>query len=85
MPCDQHDYVEIACIYHFPLKLILKSGDELEGLALDTQRNERQQECIKMELKGSVELVLLDSIAQMKALIDNPHFQIICFQQDSGR
>jgi len=79
MSCDQHDYVEIACMYHYSIKLTLKSGAEIEGHALDTQRNEQQQECIKMQFENSTSLVLLDSIIQMEAQIDNPHFHVIRF------
>lgn len=79
MTCDQHDYVEIACMYHYPVKLTLKSGAELKGRPLDTQRNKLQQECIKMQLEDSISLVLLDSMVQMEAQIDNPHFHVIRF------
>lgn len=79
MSCDQHDYIEIACTFRYPVRLTLKSGDIIEGKALDTQRNEAQQECIKLALAGTESLVVLDEITRMEACADNPHFQVVSF------
>lgn len=79
MSCDQHDYIEIACTFRYPVRLTLKSGDIVEGKALDTQRNEARQECIKLALAGEEILVVLDEITRMEASVDNPHFQTVSF------
>lgn len=33
--CDLHDYLEIACMYHYQVKLQLKDNQSLEGKAVD--------------------------------------------------
>ncbi len=77
--CDLHDYVEIACIYKMLLILRLKSGDIIQGVALDTARNELAEECIKVR-QGTVDsLVVLDSIMTMEAKKKNPHFDLVNF------
>ena len=79
MKCDQYDYIEIVCMHQYPIKLMLKSGDELNGVGLDTQRNEAREECIKMEIDGVINLVVLDAILTLEVTVDNPHFQSIIF------
>lgn len=79
MSCNQHDYIEIVCMYRFLVKLTLKSGAEIEGVALDTDRNTSKAECINIEVDGSETLVLLDAIRKMEVLVENPHFQVVYF------
>ena len=77
--CNQHDYIEIACMYNYPIKLTLKSGTKLHGTAIDTLRNEIQEECMKISIDDTVKNVVLDSISKMEVLVKNPHFLIVKF------
>ncbi len=78
--CDQHDYVEIACMFNYLIKLTLNSGYELQGVALDVKRNESREECIKIKVDNTEELVVLDSVLKMEVLVDNPHFKVVTFK-----
>ncbi|WP_049630376.1 Rho-binding antiterminator [Cellvibrio sp. pealriver] len=78
--CNQHDYIEIVCMYRYPIKLTLITGDTLEGIALDTQRNDHKEECLKIDIKGVEELVVLEHIKTLEVLVENPHLQKIGFQ-----
>tara|TARA_R110000868_G_scaffold79179_1_gene225440 strand:- start:258 stop:503 length:246 start_codon:yes stop_codon:yes gene_type:complete len=78
--CEQHDYIEIVCIYNYRVKLTLDSGTELEGAALDTGRNKNSEECIKIRDGSADNLVALDSITKMEVLVENPHFKIVNFK-----
>lgn len=79
LSCTQHDMIEIACMYRFPVKLTLKSGSVISGTSVDTRHNEHQQECMVLEADGVETLVVLEDIAKMQAGIKNPHFQEISF------
>ncbi len=79
--CDQHDYIEIVCTYRYPLKLTLKSGEIIQGIAVDTQRNENRDECIKIETEGREQLVILDNIKKLEVTKDNPHLREVVFGQ----
>ena len=79
--CDQHDYIEIVCTYRYPLKLTLKSGEIIQGIALDTQQNDNRDECIKIESKGSSKLIVLDQIKKLEVTEDNPHLREVVFSQ----
>lgn len=77
--CDQHDYIEIVCLYKYPVRLTLRSGAEIEGRALDTQYNDNREHCIKIQTDEVESLVCLDLIRVMAVLADNPHLQRIVF------
>ncbi|MFP2768975.1 Rho-binding antiterminator [Oceanisphaera sp. KMM 10153] len=79
MSCEQHDYIEIACLYRYPVTLTLVSDEKISGIALDTARNEEKAECIRIQADGVDCLVPLSSIARMTAGVDNPHFRVIDF------
>lgn len=57
----------------------MKTGEVLECTALDTQRNESKEECIKVNADGKDTLVVLDGISKMEVRVENPHFTEIVF------
>lgn len=77
--CSDYDYIEIVCLYHYPICLVMKSGDIINGTALDTQRNEDRVECIKISSDDTEVLVILDDIAMLKVCVGNPHFNEVYF------
>lgn len=72
--CNDYDYIEIVCLYRYPVRLTLKSGQIIEGKALDTARNQEKQEAIKLDQNGVEQLVVLDDLSLVEVLVDNPHF-----------
>lgn len=80
MRCQEYDYIEIACLYHYPVRLTLKSGEVLEGQAQDTVWNEARQECLTLDQGGTLRRVVLDTLATLEVLVENPHFQIVSFR-----
>jgi Rho-binding antiterminator len=77
--CNEYDYVEIVCMYRYPIKITLKTGTVIEGIALDTQYNDERKECIKVDVDDSETLIALAGIAMLEVGIENPHFQQISF------
>lgn len=78
--CNQHDYIEIVCIYHYPVRLTIKSGDIIQGIALDTQCNTQRDECIKIDIEGVEQLVVLEEIKILEVTVENPHMQRVIFE-----
>lgn len=89
--CHLHDYIEIACMYQYPVKFTMKNGKSIECTALDTKYNDTKEECIKVRLKPSQKsnkekaihdvetLIPVDDIATLEILIENPHFSFVSF------
>ncbi|MGB7390432.1 Rho-binding antiterminator [Marinomonas sp.] len=78
--CHEYDYVEIVCLFHYPIRLTMTSGGWIEGVALDTARNENRAECIKIQTDNGVQLVVLAALVKLAITIDNPHFTEVSFQ-----
>lgn len=79
--CSLYDYIEIACIYHYPVLLTLKSGEKIKGIAEDTSINANKTECLKLiedESKKMIDVPLSD-LVQMQSLVNNPHFELVDF------
>jgi Rho-binding antiterminator len=77
--CNEYDYVEIVCMHRYPVKITLKTGTVIEGIALDTQYNLARRECIKLDVDDCETLITLAGISTLEVGIDNPHFQQISF------
>jgi len=60
--CNQYDYIEIACMYRYPIKITMNTGEVIECTALDTPRNEAREESIKVNTEGTKSIVVLDGI-----------------------
>ncbi|MFS1892710.1 Rho-binding antiterminator [Vibrio lentus] len=78
--CSDYDYIEIVCMYKYPVKLTLRSGEHVDGVALDTQRNQEREECIKISIEGREQHVVLARIIELEVCVDNPHFKQISFK-----
>ncbi|MGB2147829.1 MAG: Rho-binding antiterminator [Vibrio toranzoniae] len=78
--CNDYDYIEIVCLHRYPIKLTLRSGEQIECVGLDTQRNDNREECIKVSQQETEQLVVLTEIATLEVCVDNPHFQHISFR-----
>ena len=77
--CDLHDYIEIVCLYHYPLKLTLSSGAVLTGTALTTRYNNQRQECLVIKQNYNEQQVVLEDIALLEVTVQNPHLQQVRF------
>jgi len=77
--CANHDYVEIACMYGFIIRLYLKSGTVVEGEAFQTAFNADREECVLVKTASGHEKIALDQVVVMEAVTKNPHFEKIEF------
>ncbi|MFC3120259.1 Rho-binding antiterminator [Agaribacter flavus] len=77
--CEHYDYIEIACMFRFPLKICLKNGETIEGLASGIEKNTSKQECLRLENDSSSDIVVMDNISSIKVMVENPHFDEVEF------
>ncbi len=77
--CELHDFVEVACMYRYQLKLILKDGQVIEGKAIDIANTPDKRECLVIEndARQQVDLTLL---AKMEVLTPNAKFREVVFE-----
>lgn len=76
--CDLHDFVEVACMYGYQLKLILKNDQIIEGKAIDIVNSPEKNECLVID-SGTRQLVELIRLAKMEVLTPNAKFSEVIF------
>ena len=81
MTCHEYDYIEIVCMQRYPIRLTLKTGDILEGIAFDTQLNQAREECIKVKVDDVTQWIVLDSLSKLEVCVANPHFTQVSFTE----
>ena len=78
--CANHDYIEIACMYRFEIRLVLKNGQVEQGKAFQTALNENKEECLVLETQAGNKLIVLQQVVSIEAVTDNPHFGKVDFR-----
>lgn len=78
--CNLYDYIEIACMHRYPLKITMQNSEVIEGVALDTSLDNERNECIKIQQENQIRLVILQQITELEVLKQNPHFSHVSFR-----
>ena len=81
--CHEHDYIEIACLYHIPVRVQLSTGAIFEGKALDCRYDKAGQEVLVLQGQTGEQPLTTQDIQSMQAMVANPHFDVIRFIQTS--
>ncbi len=76
--CELHDYVEVACMYGYQLKLILKNDQILEGKAIDITSTTAKGECLIIE-HDTQQSVALTQLAKLLVMTPNARFKEVIF------
>lgn len=79
--CDLHDYLEIACMFHYQVKLTFKNGDKIQGTAGNIVL-EIGREFLVLEptdLDGIAQKVAINELAFMTVITPNALFKEIRF------
>lgn len=76
--CELHDFVEVACMYKYQLRLTLKNGEVIEGKAIDIL-SINQQERLVVDDSGEKKQVDLMVLAKMQVLTPNAKFSEVVF------
>lgn len=76
--CEQHDYIEIACLYKYRVKLTLKDRSTVEGTALDTLTDSDKREYLLID-NGQTRQIELNQLHKMRVLTANAQFSEVAF------
>lgn len=76
--CDMHDYIEIACMYQYQVKLTLKDNQSIEGKAVDTLTTPEKHEYLVID-DGQKQQIELNRLKKLQVLTDNAQFKEVVF------
>lgn len=76
--CELHDFVEVACMYGYRLRLILKNNQVIEGKAIDIVNSPERHECLVID-SDSQQQIELTQLAKMEVLTPNAKFSEVVF------
>lgn len=66
--CDRHDYLEIACIYHYRLHIELGDGTELDAEAVTTRTAPSKEEFFRVRAPDGEHEIRLDRLRAITPL-----------------
>jgi len=76
--CDLHDYIEIACMYHYQVKLTLKDQTSIEGKAIDILIGSDKREYLVIDT-GQKQQIELNQLKKLQVLTPKAQFSEVSF------
>ncbi|CAE6490145.1 Rof transcriptional antiterminator [Nitrosomonas nitrosa] len=77
--CELHDYIEVACMYGYQVRLVLKNQQIIEGQAKDIVTTAEKREFLVIENEQGRQQVELITLDKMQVLTTNAKFNEISF------
>ncbi|SFM08216.1 transcriptional antiterminator, Rof [Nitrosomonas nitrosa] len=77
--CELHDYIEVACMYGYQVRLVLKNQQIIEGQAKDIVTTAEKREFLVIENEQGRQQVELITLDKMQVLTTNAKFNEIFF------
>ncbi len=74
--CQLHDYIEMACLYGYRVRLTMRDGQTVDGKAEDTAVDSGKREYLVLDGDRRVEL---NKLSKMEVLAANPLFDVVEF------
>jgi Rho-binding antiterminator len=79
LSCELHDYLELACLYGYRVRLTLKNHQSIEGKALDALSTAEKREYLVIDTGHGQQRIELNKLAKMQALTPNAKFKDVYF------
>lgn len=77
--CELHDYLEIACMYGYRVKLTLKNQQIIEGKAVDVLTTAEKREFMVIDNGREQQQIEVNQFSKMQVLTANAKFKEISF------
>ncbi len=77
--CEMHDYIEVACMYSYRIRLILNNQQIFEGKAKDIVTTAERREFLIIDNEQGSQQVELIQLEKMQILTPNAQFKEVVF------
>ncbi|EGT0661636.1 transcriptional antiterminator [Citrobacter werkmanii] len=78
--CDLHDYLEVACLYHYWLHIELTDGTSMSARALTTCTTRDKEEFLLVEYHDNQQKIRLDRLSAIATLTTGATFSVVNFR-----
>ncbi|CAB5524439.1 Rho-binding antiterminator [Citrobacter werkmanii] len=78
--CDLHDYLEVACLYHYWLRIELTDGTCMNARALTTCTTRDKEEFLLVECHDNQQKIRLDRLSAIATLTAGATFSVVGFR-----
>lgn len=79
--CDLHDYLEIACMHHYQLKIELNDGQSFVATAMTTRTTSGKEEFLVLKTESRQFEIRLDNLRTITPVDKNARFGCIKFSE----
>lgn len=77
--CELHDFIEVACMYGYQLRLALKDNQVFEGKAMDITTSAEKREYLIIKNEQQEQKIELTQLVKMHVLTPNARFKEVNF------
>lgn len=77
--CEQYDYLEMACLFGYQVRVMLRNNQCVVGITSTTQVNAHRQEELVLLIDGHTRSVLIDDLVRLDVLTPNAKFNHVEF------
>jgi len=84
IPCEHYDYVELACLRGYQLKIELIDGTQCQGQAINTQTRADKTEWLVIQQQQNKQSLRLDHIVAITPVDVNAEFGRVLIATKQG-
>lgn len=84
IPCEHYDYLELACLRGYQLKIELIDGTQCQGQAITTQTRADKTEWLIIQLQQNKQSLRLDHIVAITPVDANTEFGRVLIANKQG-
>ena len=75
--CSIRDHFEATVSLHYQVKVTLRSGTQISGVATNLRSNKDRNECLELSTDQGLKLIEIDEIVSVEVTSPNPRFSSI--------
>ncbi len=81
--CTLHDYLEMACMFHYDVRVTLDDQSVVTGQAVTTSTESDKSEVLRLAgIHGPI-AIRMDAIAYLEVLTENARFRSVDFNEST--
>lgn len=84
LACHLHDYLEVACLFGYRVRLTLRDGSTVEGMAETTLTLPGSLEVLRLDVDGQPRELPLCELVSLRVLTEAARFELVHFSAEGA-